>query len=294
MDFWVTTNSNQTAINAREEGTGGIALTGDFNKTLKYLSNQWGYMVVSEVDVYSDDLYDGKLVINFDGSTITLQQYNDEEDYSETIYYYAQNAEYAYNTATYTLTIEPINLYKYDWDNYALDSSSVVNISGSLKNATIEIKANTPKAVDFYHGMHEDESSTIISFEKDGTFSSTTTYEYYDEEEVTTGTWEEKDGKLVITENYEDEEWVTVASYDFDGKNLILKTDMDFCTEYFGYDDYSDCYGIFEEELMIEPGSITDLTAEMEIELSPNAPSGKIRKKTDLKQLFTPPDLPIK
>lgn len=263
----ITTNSDQKGINLMEEGNGSIEVTGDITKTLKYLVNQYGYMIASEYSAYSEITFMSGISINFDGTSAMLTCY-DENNPMISAYYQCDNANYSYDENTYTLTVEPTTLYKLDLTTYETDSSTTVQISGTLQSSTIEFKAGESQSVEWLDTFGSEDAT--IAIEEDGTYTITDT-DTDGETTITTGTWENSDGKLVFTEEDEDlgMEIEYIMDYKFDGDDLILKYEMDFCTIISGSDvPNAGCYSYIENILMIESGSISDAMFDVEMKLS--------------------------
>ena len=272
INFLMTTNSDQKMIDVFSEAIGGINLTGDINTSLKYLSNQYGSISVSE----TNDVETSGISITCYDQSIYLSKYN-ESNPMQSLYYQTDNGEFTYDYATNTLTINPTVLYKLDMTTYQIDSSSVINVSGTLQNQTIDIKANTPTDINLFNEFGEFDDNTVITIEKDGTWSTTSSDEYG--EYNTTGTWEEKNGKLIIIETDQETNETIEVEIDFkieDG-NLTIINSIDYCEEFEDYNGES-CYSSIETYLGIEDGSISDLKMEMESVFSQTPPNGKTTK----------------
>lgn len=276
LDVIVTSKSAQKVANFFAAGNGSLMITGAHQAELKYMINgteEDGTSIVIAANLpdlfeYGENDYPVYFLM-FRKSlspTVTLTAMLSQ---TEAVQYSGATTNLTHNQSNYSLTANNLQLF-------TMDSSASIIVNGTLSNITVDVPPNTPTSIFSIENHTETESIVILS--GDGKYKRTSNYDWGTEE--STGTWEVSDGdRLTIIETYQDNYNQTVTettdrTFTISSTGVLsINFEMSVC-EAFDYRESSesDCIRKFEEDFLIEQGSLTAVTVEGTYTLSKTAP----------------------
>ncbi|GEM_PF-3057490 len=299
----ITTNSDQTIVDQSAEGIGSIDVSGNNTATLTYMTvrDQGSEIYVTNQPMQlfiTFPLYMILINNSADSDSVAIfVVYTNEDDYS---YYITETIDARYDTSTYTLTINSTDFVEMDVNADVIDSGSVITISGTLQNQTMDISANSPVRLNIGGNPNDYITEFTLNMETDGSWTRTMTMEAYemnDTEEVS-GTWEASEDRLIVIEKYEEdgktEIDTVVLDYTLNGDNLTLIMRDDWCEDDKDY-PVEECLENEQKALNLEPGSLINMFSVWTMNFNRTGPTTRTVLRSHLpypRESITPPFRP--
>lgn len=244
-ETYLTTNSNQNAIDQNSEGIGGITVSNGVNFNLTFLNREidddYQSFSVSNRSSPSCDLYISVTPSSIEASLL-VQQNNDYIIYSEGV------LDFTYDGLT--LTVNPSTLY-------TANRTDSVQIVGSITSQTIPINANVPTVVESYDMPVG--STITLKLKSDGTYVWSFSQSIWNQ--IVKGDWVENGNVLTLTATESDGEetyWVEEYTFEINNDELILNGDESYCDDD-PYWSVEECHTYYENRYGLDRGSLISI-----------------------------------
>jgi hypothetical protein len=246
VGWLITTNSNQTATNMFDV-TGQITITGAHTVTMDFVFVDYDTDPPSfMLSNMNDD--NGNYTLLLDGTTGRGMLFANAQTF-------LGDVTFAYNNGTLTITQSTIT---------DVSSAATVTISGTLSLSQTNISANTPTLIQFPGGFGDggDIGLTTVKFNSDETATVTDVYEGGTDTE--NWTYITDGNQITITDEFGD---TIVFEYSIVGNTLTLVASdfEDYCGDFV---NQAECFQDTEELFNLTPGSITDVSMQVEFILN--------------------------